>query len=297
MKKYLVPVIAGVMCFSSCQKNVQLTLPTQPSRLVLEAEVTTGSNIYAGLSKTMDILNYKPWMNLFITNATVTLQDNGQTIDTLHFDSNWMAYMSGVVAQEGHSYTLSFTAPGFPASTATAIAQSPVNFDWQVNESAGKNADGRMMDELVISFTDPAGPSPDHYRIQLSKGAKDDYISSCIEGSDPGLEPLGNDAVATSCLKGKGIYLNDQRFDGQKKDLHLFIEHGDLQPVTDSVVHYTVIRLEHLSGDYYDFLYTKAFLEQNNGNPFAEPTNVHTNVKNGYGIFSVSGKVEKEIKL
>ncbi|MBK6573847.1 MAG: DUF4249 family protein [Saprospiraceae bacterium] len=52
-----------------------------------------------------------------------------------------------------------------------------------------------------------------------------------------------------------------------------------------------------LSKDYYLFESSKTRSSYSNGNPFAEPTTIHQNVKNGYGIFGLSNKTRYLIRI
>lgn len=299
MKKLLIPVTSGVMLLASCQKDIKVSTPQQPPRLVLLADYTMNDSINVRLEKAVSIQSYKQSTDLTVSNATVQLFDNDQFIDTLKYDPNLLTYVSNHIAQEGHNYTLSLSAPGFETAEAKALAQPSVKMtSIQHNKAARKDANGNVLDELVIKFTDPAGNATDHYRIKLwvqqLAGTEPSQISTCIESSDPSIESISDGFDESECVSINGaVYLNDKLFNGKEKELHLFVEHNSLG--NDNNYPFTV-ELEHLSDEYYRYLMTKEYASQNNGNPFAEPTNVFTNVKNGYGIFSIIGVSRKEVQ-
>jgi hypothetical protein len=59
---------------------------------------------------------------------------------------------------------------------------------------------------------------------------------------------------------------------------------------------YPVVELYHVSEAYFKFEKSRIVASYTNGDPFAEPVNVYSNVKNGYGIFAINGWDWKEIK-
>ncbi|HZG01382.1 MAG TPA: DUF4249 family protein, partial [Chitinophagales bacterium] len=98
-------------------------------------------------------------------------------------------------------------------------------------------------------------------------------------------------------LYTNGIYLSDGLFNGQEKELRIFVDSYVFQGIPDSTGQpmEVTLRFEVLSESYFRFLKTNDFAEWNYGNPFAEPSNVYTNVTNGFGVFAVVGRNDYSI--
>ena len=57
--------------------------------------------------------------------------------------------------------------------------------------------------------------------------------------------------------------------------------------LTNQMTTFWEISVSHLSENYYKFIKTRQLYNENDGNPFAEPVQIHSNVKNGVGIFAL----------
>lgn len=58
-----------------------------------------------------------------------------------------------------------------------------------------------------------------------------------------------------------------------------------------------IVHLRSISKDYYQYQKSYDLYVENDGNPFAEPTLVKTNIKNGLGILGASGEISDTIKF
>ncbi|WP_236976035.1 DUF4249 family protein [Membranihabitans maritimus] len=58
-----------------------------------------------------------------------------------------------------------------------------------------------------------------------------------------------------------------------------------------------IARLSHLSDNYVKFYESSDQYQSNEGNPFAEPSEVYSNVENGYGIFALSANSFREVEV
>jgi hypothetical protein len=106
------------------------------------------------------------------------------------------------------------------------------------------------------------------------------------------------DIGQNTCMDSEGIFLRDDLFDGTNKELSLFVNtmYTQKRVFPNGEVVYPEITLYHVSEAYFKYMKSYMFANMNNGNPFAEPTNVYTNVTNGFGIFSIQSIDIREIK-
>ncbi len=118
-----------------------------------------------------------------------------------------------------------------------------------------------------------------------------------MNSSDAGIETFTSDlADMNTCLDNNGIFFRDDLFNGKVKELKLFVPSEVIEPGfngTDTL--YGSVELWHVTEAY--FRYRKSFkvADQSNGDPFAEPANVYSNVEKGFGIFSIASKDVKTV--
>ena len=92
--------------------------------------------------------------------------------------------------------------------------------------------------------------------------------------------------------------MSDVNFNGRQKQVRLFVESSLLQDYTamDGRVHRPYVKVSRITEDY--FRYVKSYHTYYNasGNPFAEPVNVFSNIKNGFGNFSAYSSVTDTLR-
>lgn len=285
-----------MFALASCEKNVEVKVPKHEPKLALYSVNTPDEIFTATVSKSIGILEYNPNVDLQVTDAFVRLLDDGLVVDTLTYDATEQRYKSDVLAEMGHSYTLQ-------ANTNETAAYATAGFTNNVGvnnieriQNAKVDNNGNPMDELIVSFSDPA-VSTDYYRVTLFYD-NSVYFYWCIQSNDPSIENPSDDLAGESCLSQSGIYLSDALFNGTEKQLHLFVDHFALETFVDEFGNVVTpkLRFEYLTEDYFRYLKTYDFAQWNDGNPFAEPSNVYSNVHNGFGVFAIVGKSEYEIQ-
>lgn len=288
----IITVLVLVLLLHSCEKSIKVNVPPQPARLVLHCVTALADSFRLSLSSSIGILQYTG-QQISVHNGTLLLYDNEVIADTFIYDSARDLYLSDKVAAPGHTYRIQANAPGFEQAAATATVPPDVPMEVTVTGNARTGTDGFPMAEVRIRFRDPGGNDPDSYRIAITRpyGIDESYISGCIQVTDPSVEQLRDmDAMEKPCYTGGNMYLRDQLFNGKEKEVRLYISHADILPYvnpSDDTIR-SVIGLEHYRENYFLYLKSKEYLWYNDGNPFAEPTNVQTNVKNGYGIFAIT---------
>lgn len=287
-------ILAVCTVLASCEKEIIVDVPKYEAKLVLNSYAVTGDTVYVAVGKSIGILDYKYGKDLEIKNASLVLKADGMPDDALEYDPAIRAYKAHTVAQSGKSYTLVATAPGYAEATANTVVPSAVTIDSiRRIPNAKLDIDGNQQDELRIIFKDPPATG-DYYILSITKPQGQDtiyheYQSNCVNTTDASVESIYNENIdQNTCLPGDAIFFRDVLFNGTTKELRLFVPSGYAAPGTifgDSV--YTQVQLLHVTEAYFRFSKSYRFASDNRGNPFAEPSNVYTNVNNGYGIFSM----------
>jgi hypothetical protein len=99
-------------------------------------------------------------------------------------------------------------------------------------------------------------------------------------------DPLYGD----DCILSDRILLSDINFNGSTKTIIFYMESGPLDPQTSpSGIRRATVELLHINNDYFKYIKSLNSYENAVDNPFAEPVNLFSNAKNGYGLFTTYG--------
>jgi hypothetical protein len=302
---------ASVFALSSCEKEIKVELPDYPQQLVIYSMTdATTEAIRATSGKSLGILKYNGSQDLYEYNAKVDIYVDGAFTQTMEYFAgqgmNLNAALHSTVAPEyGKIYTLKATAPGYPnIAEATATVPSKVTIK-EIRRVRDVQTIHGIKDEVTIVFDDPAG-TKDFYMVNFALNADSlfsQYGSNiCVNTTDPSIEKTAsNDIIPVNgeddCLWGD-LFFRDELFNGTTKELTFYVSSYYLDPIVDfnGNLQYPEVKLSHISEDYLRFRKTLDFVENNEGNPFSEPSNVYSNIKNGFGIFTISTSDSKEIR-
>lgn len=146
-------LISALLIFTSCEKVIDLTLPENEAKVVIEAQISNATPINTvRLSKTV---NYNQ-PNIFppVTGAIVTIADNAGNSETLTEQSQGYYLTSQMIGVIGRTYTLTVTAEG---QTYTAQCTMPVEvpFDSLIFSREKQFAAPDSLDVITPIYTDP----------------------------------------------------------------------------------------------------------------------------------------------
>lgn len=192
-------------------------------------------------------------------------------------------------ARSGRLYSLEVKYNGLSTVTATAIVPRPTRartIPQPFNESIF--VDGKPLDRLVFEIDDN-GNANNHYGIEImaQKAGGHEAPERIMFFSDekPFTENLLNSQVQSD--KGVyyrpeyGVFFSNGKFRGLREQFEVYVDPAYLSPT------YTLkLRLLTLSNDYFEFATSYQKQRENSSNPFAEPTQVYSNITAGLGIFA-----------
>jgi hypothetical protein len=289
-----------VLGLAACEKNVTINVPEQSPKLVINGLNIKDSSIRVGIGKSRYIL--KPLSNsgnnmdeFLVKDAQVVLYENNIAIDTMVYQAAIQGYKSphNKVIRAGYTYTIKASAPGYvPVEASTMLPSQSVITSVTHIPNARKDSYGDFMDEIRIKINDPAGEQ-NFYQVQIlstSFGSGSGYPVNCVSTTDKDIEaigytdPLGND----NCIDGSSLLMKDVNFNGGEKQVTFYVNSYELQTYSNGTGrdYRPYIRVNRITEDYFKFVRSYNIYNNAVDNPFAEPVNVYTNVKNGYGIFA-----------
>lgn len=304
MKLNIITIVAGVWLLTSCEKEIIVDVPPHEPKLTVNSVTYTGDTIAVKVGESVDVLKHKYGANMGLTDAVVQIQAGDKTPVNMKYDNAKGMYISDMVAEPGLVYSVKAVAPGFSEVSATSRAPRVVKIQsLQRIKDVRLDMDGNTQDELRLTFDDPAGEK-NYYIITISasfmvNNYQETAYSGCINTADPSVETLYDESIdQNTCIESNGIFLRDELFDGKRKELRLFVRSTDLQgqELPGYGMVYPTIEIQHVTEEYFRYIKSSRYATINSGNPFAEPANVYTNIKNGFGIFSVMHSEMIEIK-
>jgi hypothetical protein len=297
MKSIIFPIgflcAAGLLMLSaSCGDDpftqiVDIELPEHESRLAVVNLMYSDEDEAAVLvSNSRSVLSNDPFSDY--PDADVALTGGNLGSPSFSYNSEdglHRAFLGEEWATAGETYQLSVQQARFPMVSATQLMPPlPVIEEASAEEEGAFSEDGERLDALEIEIIDPAGDQ--YYAIQASveqeiiQPGGDTVLSSYsiwLESSDPILsQAFVRNQTALLCT--------DDAFDN--RSYRFLVYTFDQLPFEDPNSR-LIVRVTSLSRDAYLYLRSLEQYNQADGNPFAEPVTVHSNIEDGYGIFGL----------
>jgi hypothetical protein len=140
--------------------------------------------------------------------------------------------------------------------------------------------------KIEIEFTDPGGEN--YYSLEVKY---EDAISSvpvCYTTDDP-VYTIGNEFAFNSSNENivyticENSYFSDITFEKTSKTFTLYLILVDGIFFPDAKYIFT---LKHVSKEYYKYYSTVTLQQSTEGDPFAQPVSIFSNIEGGFGIFA-----------
>ncbi len=281
---------------------VDIAIPDHVTKLVAQAEWTVGSDSLAVMvSKSRGALDTTFYNNSgrfdTVGNAKVELLKDGKLVATLPYFQDGFHYLRGVHTLDttaGVAYTLRISSPNYPTIETTQITPKKAKIrSFAFNKDGATRSDpldifngkprNKLVDEYVITFDDV--PNDENYYAAYA-------VVEYVALGQTQLFELGSlDDIAESNM------LKDKTFQNKTFTWRLWSQKfkggrgggpggpgGNNNNVLSTGDKITVY-LRSMTADQFLFRRSLDLYKQSN-NFFSEPVILHTNIKNGYGIFT-----------
>ena len=170
----------------------------------------------------------------------------------------------------------------YTSVSATQIFPSAPQVSVELNYGATQLY-GEISDELIITLKDTPGVNQHyivsidvHFRTTLSGQDTSEYYNLYWETEYPNSTPLWG--------QGSALLLSE---DGLDRNIKFSAATG-INPIDFAMLHEYRVKVSALSEEMYLFYKSYAAYENANGNPFAEPVVLYSNMSNNMGCFGVS---------
>jgi hypothetical protein len=305
---YLVAFFS-LMIFVSCQKEIEVNIPFEEEKIVVDGKIEAGLPPYVILTKNMPsfgTIGLSELTNLFIHGAEVRVSNGVKTVllneyysksfpDSLKdlfasisgIDSsiiknfNFSVYSTidiSMFGKVGSTYALTVVANGKKLSAVTSILKPvPIDSLWHKYVKVLPNKDS--LGYIYGHFSEP-GNEANAYRWMAKRVGKDaSYV------------PPRGAAFNDKYINGKSFdfFYNRGRFPNSQANDD-YNEYAGYYKKGDTVA----IKLCSIDQAVYKFYRSLELVQGNNGNPFASPASVETNIYPadkalgvwcGYGVY------------
>lgn len=277
----------------ACQKEIDIKIPNEPSRLVINAQWEQNRLFSARISRSVSV-NEPIRFNedrFTVKNALVLVKQNNIVVDTLRWDSARAGYFTIRNRRTGlnASYGIEVSAPGFPSasavSTMPAVITRPTAITIRRNVRTGSN--NELLSEIAVTIRD--NPGADFYLLRFKTAFGQPF--DCIFSTESEIEKIeiDNPLEPNPCFRGDRILFTDRNFNSNERTLLFYTNDSNLAEFDDAPTQTKKrpwLECLYINESYYRYIKSSSAYEGINGNSLAEPVNVTTNVNGGYGFFT-----------
>jgi hypothetical protein len=297
MRKYIIPVLF-ITLLSACELVIDVETPDFDSSIVFNSILQPDSTIQVVLSQDYYILDNEldNYTQNGLEGATVTLFEDDVEIgilDEIDFTNQWGEQFNGYYSidhrpVQGSRYTFTVQKSGFESVSVSDIMPEHIpNVSFHVKDTTTSEWGGQLL-RAELSLDDL--PGDNYYELQVIMSTYDAYFYD--EDSIVVMPVVYQVYINSSSLLveeyNDRFLFSDDLFKDDRYTTDLEFEIWDRpyleQEFDIEIDSYLIYQIRSCSKAYYQYYNSAALHFWNNGNPFAEPVHVYSNVENGYGI-------------
>ncbi len=311
-----------IIITSACETVVEVDIPREAPRLVVNAILEQDSVVRFQLSQSKSSLDSSPLQR--ISSAEAVLFKDGRQI--AHFREEALGqYTADHQVEAGSEYSIRVSREGYEPVEAETFIRNPVNissvrYDTLVTERSVyfREQDSMVINtsvnpsEIRLTINDPAGEK-NYYEITVLEDATifsrsyDDEGNPIIEDTvtyrfpaylsseDPVFGSSGEIFDDVSSVGGETLLFSDDIFDGREYTVNFNYEFPLSYSDENTNIYYVILRT--LQREQYLYFRSVRLQSETEGNPFAEPVPVFNNIVGGYGIFTGFSRDQVIIEL
>jgi hypothetical protein len=283
----LAVVLALTALIGACETSVDIDFPTHEPLLMINSFFWPDTRFELYLGEAVDIETGEGGIDC-VSDGTVELWQNDQRLETFPHVGGCLYRSASRRPQPGVPYTIRASARGYRNIEATDAVplDVPTDFEYTVSRR------GQSVDQIDVTITlsDPADVQ-NWYRLMVFyrhhgegeveewynvPGFKTDDEAIVVENQD--FIDIGDGATFLETA-----YFSDDRITPNNHRLEIQIP----GPFTDGSERIDlVVSMDGVSKQFFDYATSYRVQQEVGDNPFTEPVQVTTNVKNGFGIFA-----------
>ncbi len=300
-----------MICLNACTKDIDLPIPETTPKLVMNGLMEPDSIFILNLSSSVSAKSGN--LPTYVNDATVQIYENGTLLKTLKYRKNlflnpWSTPIEGNYLDSsftiipGHNYEVKAIKSGFADVTATINMPLPLICDTiAVKEVVlsipggfgGSQTNPGKSVQFKITDQDPSTKNYFLLRVRQFDSSFAGRINTGIGTNDLSLQDLNGLQGTTE--SADVLYLNDDLFSNGQflGEIHFVVyDKSGWGSFAGDIYYLEVLAI---SKEYYLYLQSVDSYNNSNGNPFAEPAQIVSNVNNGYGMLAC--QVMKRFRL
>jgi hypothetical protein len=293
--KYHITLLVVVILGLGCTKELPYTQDNFKPIIVVNSIWEVGQPVKFNLSSSIGIL--ADTNQVLIENAIGNIRSNGIPLPLQNIGGG--DYTSPLLCQEGVTYDIVMSAPGFDAVVATEV--SPTNIVASLPDSTDI-----IIQNHLINIDIDDGLETNYYLIDVKAQRYKLFFDPVTFELDSTLVleaiPFGNlNKIFLSDLeivsKRTSFELFDDRlFNGKQYQLQIEVPvSSSLRTVERSEVHHYVVSIRSISPSYFSFLKNFLISRPIYGGPFESYREIPTNVLGGAGVFGIFSQVKDTV--
>lgn len=260
----------------SCQTILDADTSLEKPKLVVNSIFGQDSTWIVNVTWTRDIRDFPGHYSYQAVGegAQVTIYDEHKAlIENLTFSADGYAYVGNTAPLYGKTYSVQVEFIGEVTLKASSYLPPPVPILSVETDSSLYQSTGDALMDVV--FNDP-GDKVNYYQVKVLKKINNSIGDEILFFApiDPALK---NDYSST-----RSLLLSDSQFNGEEYILRLKVRGSGYSQIESPVR----IVLKSISEEFYKYLTTKNLQDNTARDPFAQPTQIFSNVENGLGIFA-----------
>jgi hypothetical protein len=291
MKKLSWIVLITLTTFSSCELIIDIDVPYEGDKIVLNGIQSPDLPWTVELTHTRYILEDTKLPFSTLTQGDVTLTGDDGSVQKLNITGPGI-FTANAYPLEGHTYTIVAKSPGFEdvrAEMKMPFAVRIKNVVWdstEVRPSPNPNFYWSSNMKLDVTFDDPAD-AKNYYGILV-------VMNMTITYQQPNMPEPRTDSVtyfrevaildpAIGTDENRPRRFSDNTFNGRTYTTHSDVQ---LQSDPNAKVYRIDVILVTVSEELFKYEESRNLYNSVEGDPFAQPVQVYSNVTNGFGIFA-----------
>jgi hypothetical protein len=292
MKRYL--SIALLVVLTACETVVDVDIPLTPPTIVMNALMNPDSVFTARIMQSKHVLESENGAR-YISDGTLLVVDSDtqEPIDRLIFASTGsrFGYRGTKKPWPGKRYSFVFDSQQFGSAQATETVPTPVTAHLVRIDSSGYTGQEREV-TFEITFQDPPN---EHNYYALSIYLEWFYAppnQDTVYQRGLGQLRIKDASLGDDYYNSNQLLLADTFFDGKQHVLQV----KSTSHLNPRSMLRAQLMLSHLSSSYYQYLVSSDLQQRTQGDPFAQPALVFTNIQNGLGILGASSTFVLAVK-
>ncbi|NOZ36075.1 MAG: DUF4249 domain-containing protein [Chlorobi bacterium] len=288
----------------SCREPIDINIPETQKKIVLNGFINPDSTIKINLSESLSILERDKDLK-FLKTAVVKIYEDETYKETLQYDTNGY-YIGTIYPQIGKEYKVTAEYPPLDNVDAeTVLLKPPViteinsepqfysNVQTWYNSVTGEPFDTTIyeLEQLNVNLILQDPPNEDNYYFLTFSAIIPQYDYPPPDGNPvfTGEKMTYLDYNASNLnwennfytRDLKGFVFSDNLFNGKNFTLNTTVYVN-----TESAPNKVYVGLHSVTEDFYQYVISYSKYQDIEGNPFAEPVNIKTNIHHGFGFFS-----------